>query len=56
MFQMVERMQKSNSDPKQFLNQLMSKYTPEQMNSFRKYASGFGFTDKQLDELGIKTK
>ena len=41
---------------KEMINQITSKYTPEQMNSFRKYANGFGVTNEQLDKLGIKVK
>ena len=56
MFQQFQNLQKSKSNPQEFLNEITSKYTPEQMQQFRNYASGFGFTDEQLNNYGIKTK
>jgi hypothetical protein len=35
---------------------MVSKYTPEQMQQFRKFANGFGITNEQLDEYGINAK
>lgn len=54
MFNQFQNLQKSQSNPQQFLNEMTSKYTPEQMNSFKQYAKGFGFTDEQLTKFGIK--
>ena len=53
-FQQFQNLQKSQNNPQEFLNQMTSKYTPEQMNSFKQYAKGFGFTDEQLKNYGIK--
>lgn len=55
-YQQYQNLQKSQNNPQEFLNQITSHYTPEQMQQFKQYASGFGFTDEQLDKLGIKTK
>ena len=35
---------------------MTSKYTPEQMQGFIKFANGFGITNEQLGNYGIKTK
>lgn len=56
VFQQFQNLQKSQSNPQEFLNQLTSKYTPEQVNQFRQYANGFGISNEQLDKVGIKTK
>lgn len=55
-FQQVQNLQKNQSNPQEFLNQITSKYSPEQINQFRQYANGFGITNEQLDKFGIKTK
>lgn len=55
-FQQFQNLQKSQSDPQEFLNQITSKYSPEQLKQFRQYANGFGFSDEQLNNYGIKTK
>jgi hypothetical protein len=55
-FQQFQNLQKNQNDPQQFLNELTSKYTPEQMQQFKKYASGFGFSDEQLKNFGINSK
>jgi hypothetical protein len=31
-------------------------YTPEQMQSFKKFVNGFGITDEQLNKYGIGSK
>ena len=56
MFQQVQNLQKSQSNPQEFLNQIMSKYTPEQLNQFRQYANNFGVSNEQLDKYGINAK
>lgn len=33
---------------------MTSKYTPEQMQSFIKFANGFGISNEQLSQFGIK--
>ena len=56
IFQQFQNLQKSQSDPQEFLNQITSNYTPEQKQKFINYAKGFGFTDEQLNNYGIKVK
>lgn len=56
MFQMFQNLQKNQNDPKQIINSMMSNYKPEQINQFRQYAKGFGITDEQLNQFGIKAK
>ena len=56
MFQQFQNLQKNQSNPQEFLNEITSKYTPEQLQSFRQYANGFGISNEQLDKVGIKTK
>ncbi len=56
VFQQFQNLQKNQNDPREFLNQITSKYTNDQMKQFRQYANGFGFTNEQLDKFGIKTK
>ena len=55
-FQQFQNLQKSQNNPQEYLKEMMSKYTPEQMNKFREYAKGFGFTDEQLKNYGINSK
>ena len=55
-FQQFQNLQKNQNNPQEFLNQIMSKYKPEQIDNFRKYASSFGFSEEQLNKYGIKTK
>ena len=56
MFQQFQNLQKNQSNPQEFLNEITSKYSPQQLDQFKKYASGFGFTEDQLKQFGIKTK
>lgn len=56
IFQMLEKMQKNNNNPNEMINQIISKYKPEQINNFRQYANNFGISNEQLDNLGIKAK
>lgn len=55
-FQQFQNLQKSQNNPQQFLNDMISKYTPEQMQNFIKFANGFGITNEQLNNFGIKVK
>lgn len=55
MFQFLEQARKNNQNPNELINQLIGKYTPEQINQFRQFASGFGITDEQLNKY-INTK
>ena len=56
LFQRFQELQKSQSDPKKIINDMTSKYTPEQMKNFRSFANGFGITNEQLENFGIKVK
>jgi hypothetical protein len=51
-----EEIRKANGNPQEFLNKIMSNYTPEQKQQFRQVASNFGFTNEQLDKYGINSK
>lgn len=55
-FQLLEQAKRNNNDPIEFFKQITNNYTPEQMQNFRKYANGFGFTDEQLNKFGINVK
>ena len=55
-FQQIQSLQRNQGNPEEFLKQIISKHSPEQINNFRQYLSGFGFTDEQLNNYGIKTK
>lgn len=47
-------MQKNQSDPNEMIKQMISKYKPEQIENFKKYANGFGISNEKLKEFGIK--
>jgi hypothetical protein len=51
-----EELRKNNGNPQELLNKLTSNYTPEQMQEFKKFANGFGYTNEQLNEYGINVK
>lgn len=56
MFQMFQNIQKSQSNPQEMINNIVSNYKPEQIQQFRQYANGFGITNEQLEKFGIKGK
>jgi hypothetical protein len=56
MFQQFQNLAKNQNDPRKILNDMVSKYSPEQMKQFRQFANGFGITNEQLDEYGINSK
>ena len=56
LFQQFQNLTKKQNNPQEILNEMTSKYTPEQMKSFRKFANGFGITDEQLNKFGIGSK
>ena len=45
---------KNQNDPKEMIKQMTSKYKPEQIENFKKYANSFGITNEQLENFGIK--
>lgn len=53
---MLEQVRKNQGNPQEMLNNVVSKYTPEQMKNFRQFANNFGISNEQLDSYGIKTK
>ena len=54
VFQQFQNLQRNQNDPQEIINNMTSKYTPEQMQSFKQYANGFGISDEQLTKFGIK--
>lgn len=46
----------NKGNPKEFLNQITNGYTPEQMQKFKQFVSGFGVTEEQLNQFGINSK
>ena len=56
MFQQFQNLTKNQNNPQEVLNNMIGKYTPEQMQQFRQFANGFGISNDQLDNLGIKAK
>ena len=52
----IEELKKNNGNPNELIQQITGKYTPEHMQKFRQFANGFGFTDEQLNQFGIKGK
>lgn len=56
MFQQYENLKRNNGNPQDFLKDLTSKYSPEQMQQFQKFANGFGITNEQLTHYGIGAK
>ena len=56
VFQQFQNLQKNQNNPQEILNNMMNGYTPEQLQSFKKFANGFGITDEQLNQFGINSK
>lgn len=54
MFQQFQNLQKSQNNPQEILNNMTKDYTPKQIQEFRKFANGFGISNEQLDNFGIK--
>ncbi len=55
-YQQLQNLIKNQNNPQDLLNQLTNNYTPEQMQSFIKFANGYGVTSEQLEQYGIKNK
>ena len=53
-FQTLQNMQKNQNNPNEMIKQMISKYKPEQLEDFKKYANGFGISNEKLKEFGIK--
>lgn len=56
MFQQFQNLIRNQNNPQEVLNGMISRYSPEQMENFRKFANGFGISNEQLDNFGIKVK
>ena len=56
MFQMFQSLQKNQSNPREMINNMIEKYTPEQMQQFKQFANGFGISDEKLNDFGINVK
>lgn len=56
MFQMFQNLQKNQNDPREMINNMIGKYTPDQINQFKKFANGFGISDEKLNDFGINVK
>lgn len=56
MFQQYENLKKNNGNPQEFLKDITSKYSPEQMQQFQKFVNNFGITNEQLNYYGINAK
>ena len=56
MFNQFQEIRKNNTNPQALLNQITSKYTPEQRQQFAQFANGFGISNEQLDQYGINIK
>ncbi len=56
IFQQFQNLQKNQNDPQKLISEMTSKYTPEQMTNFMKFANGYGISNEQLEKFGIKTK
>ena len=52
----IEELKKNNGNPSELIKQITGKYTPEQMQKFRQFASGFGISEDQLNNFGITSK
>lgn len=56
MFQQFQNLQKNQNNPQELINNMIAKYSPEQINAFRQYANGFGISNEQLDKFNINSK
>jgi len=52
----IEELKKSNGNPEELIKQITGNYKPEQIQQFKKFANGFGFTDEQLNKFGINSQ
>jgi len=56
LFQKFQSLRQGQNNPEEFLTQTFNSYTPEQIEQFKQFASGFGVTEEQLDKYGIGAK
>ena len=55
-FQQFQELAKGQNDPKEVVQKMIDKYSPEQIKQFTQFANGFGITNEQLNKYGINTK
>lgn len=55
-YQRFQSLKHNNGDPTKMINDIVGKFTPEQMGKFQQFANGFGITNQQLANFGINTK
>lgn len=53
VFQQVQNLIKNNK-PQDVLKDITKNYTPEQREQFKKFMSGYGVSEEQLKQYGIK--
>lgn len=53
LYQKFQSLVKNTNDPKEFLHQLTSNYTPEQKENFVKFANSYGVSQEQLNKFDI---
>ena len=53
-YQRLQELVKNTNDPKGLLQNLTKNYTPEQKEKFVKFANGYGVSEEQLKNFGIK--
>ena len=56
MFQQFQNLLKNQNNPQELLNNMFSKYSPEQIQKFTKFANGFGISNERLSQYGINSK
>jgi len=56
MYQNYQSLLKSQNNPQELLNTILSNYTPEQIQSFRKFVNSYGISNEQLNNFSINTK
>ena len=53
LFQQVQSLIKNNN-PQDVLKDITGNYTPERKEQFKKFMNGYGITEEQLKQYGIK--
>lgn len=53
VFQQVQNLIKNNN-PQEVLKDITKNYTPEQREKFKKFMNGYGVSEEQLKQYGIK--
>lgn len=57
MFQVINQArQNKDINPQKIATDMIKDYSPEKLQQFREFANGFGITNEQLDDFGIKAK